>query len=68
MGTLGKAYGSYDLYFNIKTNYRFLTNRAKPIIYSTSHLYLIALANESLDYIIENKDLLKKEEEKIMYY
>ena len=62
MGTLGKAYGSYGAYILAsKQIIEFLTNRAKPIIYSTApSLFDTALANESLDYIIENKDLLKE--------
>ena len=62
MGTLGKAYGSYGAYILAsKQIIDFLINRAKPIIYSTApSLFDTALANESLDYIIENKDLLKE--------
>lgn len=62
MGTLGKAYGSYGAYILAsKQIIDFLTNRAKPIIYSTApSLFDTALAHESLNYIIENKDLLKE--------
>jgi 8-amino-7-oxononanoate synthase len=66
MGTLGKAYGSYGAYILAsKQIIDFLTNRAKPIIYSTApSLFDTALANESLDFIIKNKDLLKEKIEK----
>ena len=62
MGTLGKAYGSYGAYILAsKQIIDFLTNRAKPIIYSTApSLFDTALANESLDFIIKNKDILKE--------
>lgn len=61
MGTLGKAYGSYGAYILAsKEIVEFLVNRAKPIIYSTApSLFDIALANESLKYIIENRKALK---------
>ncbi|CAM3434469.1 aminotransferase class I/II-fold pyridoxal phosphate-dependent enzyme [Arcobacter aquimarinus] len=66
MGTLGKAYGSYGAYILAsKQIIDFLTNRAKPIIYSTApSLFDIALANESLQHIINNKKNLKKQIEK----
>ena len=62
MGTLGKAYGSYGAYILAsKQIIDFLTNRAKPIIYSTApSLFDTALANESLNFIIENKIILKE--------
>lgn len=61
MGTLGKAYGSYGAYILAsKDIIEFLVNRAKPIIYSTApSLFDTALAIESLEYIIENKKILK---------
>ena len=62
MGTLGKAYGSYGAYILAsKEIIDFLTNRAKPIIYSTApSLFDIALGYESLKYILENKKELKE--------
>ncbi len=62
MGTLGKAYGSYGAYILAsKEIIDFLTNRAKPIIYSTApSLFDIALGLESLNFIQENKVQLKK--------
>lgn len=62
MGTLGKAYGSYGAYILAsKQIIDFLTNRAKPIIYSTApSLFDTALALESLNFIIENKEDLKR--------
>jgi len=61
MGTLGKAYGSYGAYILASSEIiDFLTNRAKPIIYSTApSLFDIALGLESLKYIVENKQTLK---------
>jgi 8-amino-7-oxononanoate synthase len=62
MGTLGKAYGSYGAYI-LASNHiiTYLTNRAKPIIYSTApSLFDIALGLVSLEYIIDNKVSLKK--------
>lgn len=61
MGTLGKAYGSYGAYILAsKEIINFLTNRAKPIIYSTApSLFDTALGEESLNFIINNKDELK---------
>ena len=61
MGTLGKAYGSYGAYILASNEIiDFLTNRAKPIIYSTApSLFDIALGLESLKYIVENKQTLK---------
>ena len=66
MGTLGKAYGSYGAYILAsKEIIEFLTNRAKPIIYSTApSLFDTALALESLNYIIDNKKDLKEQIEK----
>ena len=66
MGTLGKAYGSYGAYILAsKQIIDFLTNRAKPIIYSTApSLFDTALALESLKSIINNKEELKDKIEK----
>lgn len=66
MGTLGKAYGSYGAYILAsKQIIDFLTNRAKPIIYSTAPSnFDIALGYESLKYIIKNKKKLKTKIEK----
>ena len=62
MGTLGKAYGSFGAYILAsKKIIEFLTNRAKPIIYSTApSLFDTALGLEALNYIIDHKDLLKE--------
>ena len=62
MGTLGKAYGSYGAYILAsKQIIDFLTNRAKPIIYSTApSLFDTALALESLNFIVENSADLKR--------
>ena len=62
MGTLGKAYGSYGAYI-LASNpiIDFLSNRAKPIIYSTApSLFDIALGYESLKFILENTEKLKE--------
>ena len=62
MGTLGKAYGSFGAYILAsKEIIEFLTNRAKPIIYSTAlSLFDTALGLESLNYIMGNYSSLKK--------
>lgn len=62
MGTLGKAYGSYGAYILANSEIiEFLLNRAKAVIYTTApSLFDIALGNESLKFIIENRDELKK--------
>lgn len=62
MGTLGKAYGSYGAYILAsKEIIDFLTNRAKPIIYSTApSLFDTALGLESLNFIQDNKVELRK--------
>ncbi len=62
MGTLGKAYGSYGAYILASSQIiEFLLNRAKAVIYTTApSLFDIALGNESLKYIIENKKKLKE--------
>lgn len=62
MGTLGKAYGSYGAYILASKNIiDFLLNRAKAVIYTTApSLFDIALGHESLNYILENKEKLKK--------
>lgn len=61
MGTLGKAYGSYGAYILASKNIiDFLINRAKAVIYTTApSLFDIALANESLKYILTNTNELK---------
>ncbi len=62
MGTLGKAYGSYGAYI-LASNIiiEFLLNRAKAVIYTTApSLFDIALAHESLKYILKNKEKLKE--------
>lgn len=66
MGTLGKAYGSYGAYILASNEIiDFLTNRAKPIIYSTApSLFDIALGLESLKYIVQNKKILKEKIDK----
>ncbi len=63
MGTLGKAYGSFGAYILASSHIvEYLLNRAKPIIYATSlSLYDTLLAHNSLKYILQNKDALKKE-------
>ena len=70
MGTLGKAYGSYGAYILAsKEDYEFLTNRAKPIIYSTApSLFDIALALESLNFIINKKRIKNKIKKKFKHY
>ena len=62
MGTLGKAYASFGAYI-LASNHiiSFLENRAKPVIYSTApSLIDIAIAHQSLKYIIKNKKRIKK--------
>lgn len=61
MGTLGKAYGSYGAYILASKNIiDFLLNRAKAVIYTTApSLFDIALANESLKYILSNTQEIK---------
>lgn len=61
MGTLGKAYGSYGAYILASSHIiEFLINRAKAIIYTTApSLFDTALGNESLKYIVKNKQTLK---------
>ncbi|MBA3025398.1 MAG: aminotransferase class I/II-fold pyridoxal phosphate-dependent enzyme [Sulfurimonas sp.] len=66
MGTLGKAYGSFGAYI-LASNHivEYLVNRAKPIIYATAlSLYDTLLAHNALKYMIQNKELLKKEIQK----
>ncbi len=62
MGTLGKAYGSFGAYILGSSHIiEYLLNRAKPIIYATSlSLYDTLLAHNSLKYILQHKDALKK--------
>lgn len=71
MGTLGKAYGSFGAYILASEHIiEYLINRAKPIIYATSlSLYDTLLGHKSLEYIVENTDILKleiKERQKIV--
>jgi 8-amino-7-oxononanoate synthase len=63
MGTLGKAYGSFGAYILASSHIiEYLLNRAKPIIYATSlSLYDTLLAHNALNFILENKEQLKKE-------
>ena len=63
MGTLGKAYGSYGAYILASKHIiSYLTNRAKPIIYSTApSLFDIALGLISFRYIINNKTNIKNQ-------
>ena len=63
MGTLGKAYGSFGAFIlSSKHISEYLLNRAKPIIYATSlSLYDTLLAHKSLEYILSNAVMLKKE-------
>ena len=63
MGTLGKAYGSFGAYILASNKIiEFLTNRAKPIIYSTApSLFDTALGLEALNYILQNSFSLKKQ-------
>ena len=62
MVTLGKAYGSFGAYILASSHIvEYLLNRAKPIIYATSlSLYDTLLAHNSLKYILQHKDALKK--------
>jgi 8-amino-7-oxononanoate synthase len=66
MGTLGKAYGSFGAYILASSHIiDYLTNRAKPIIYATSlSLYDTRLAHNALNYILQNKDILKSKIQK----
>ncbi len=61
MGTLGKAYGSFGAFILASEHIvEYLINRAKPIIYATSlSLYDTILAHQSLEFIQENKEVLK---------
>ena len=63
MGTLGKAYGSFGAYILASSHIiEYLLNRAKPVIYATSlSLYDTLLAHNSLKYILENREILKRE-------
>lgn len=63
MGTLGKAYGSFGAFILASSHIvEYLINRAKPIIYATSlSLYDTLLAHNSLRYILQNRESLKKE-------
>ena len=61
MATLGKAIGSYGAYIQGSSHIiDYLTNRAKPIIYSTApSIFDIALADEGYKYIEKNKTHLR---------
>ena len=63
MGTLGKAYGSFGAFILASAHIvDYLLNRAKPIIYATAlSLYDTLLAHNGLKYIIQNREVLKKE-------
>ena len=63
MGTLGKAYGSFGAFILASSHIiDYLINRAKPIIYATSlSLYDTLLGHFALEYILQNKENLKKE-------
>lgn len=63
MGTLGKAYGSFGAFILASEHIiEYLINRAKPIIYATAlSLYDTLLAHKTLNYILENKELIKDE-------
>ena len=63
MGTLGKAYGSFGAFILCSQHIsEYLLNRAKPVIYATSlSLYDTLLAHNSLNYILTNRQSLKKE-------
>ena len=63
MGTLGKAYGSFGAFILASSHIiDYLLNRAKPLIYATAlSLYDTILAYHSLEYILQNKDTLKKQ-------
>ena len=66
MGTLGKAYGSFGAFILASEHIvAYLINRAKPIIYATSlSLYDTLLAHQSLEYILQNSESLKREIQK----
>lgn len=63
MGTLGKAYGSFGAFILASSHIvEYLINRAKPIIYATSlSLYDTLLAHNALNYIVKNREFLKRE-------
>ncbi len=63
MGTLGKAYGSFGAFILASEHIiEYLINRAKPIIYATSlSLYDTLLAHNALNYMLNNRELLKSE-------
>ncbi|MDX1294759.1 MAG: pyridoxal phosphate-dependent aminotransferase family protein [Sulfurimonadaceae bacterium] len=63
MGTLGKAYGGFGAYILASEHIiDYLINRAKPIIYATApSLFETALAQRSLEYILEHADTLNQE-------
>ena len=63
MGTLGKAYGSFGAFILASEHIiEYLINRAKPIVYATAlSLYDTLLAHKTLEYILENKEIIKDE-------
>ena len=68
MATLGKAIGSYGAYISASSHIiSYLTNRAKPIIYSTaSSVFDIALAHEGYRYIEKNRKTLSAKRDKLI--
>jgi len=62
MGTLGKGYGSFGAYILASKHIiTYLLNRAKPLIYATAlSLYDTLLATNALEYIQQNKTMLKE--------
>jgi 8-amino-7-oxononanoate synthase len=63
MGTLGKAYGSFGAYvLSSKHISEYLINRAKNVIYATApSLYDTALAHHSLEFILNNSEILREQ-------
>lgn len=63
MGTLGKAYGSFGAFILASEHIiDYLINRAKPIIYATAlSLYDTLLAHKTLEYMLQNKEIIKDE-------
>lgn len=62
MGTLGKGYGSFGAYILASKHIiNYLLNRAKPLIYATAlSLYDTLLATNALEYIQQNRAVLKE--------